>query len=656
MRVTGYQDNYRISDSTAATRTDTPLIDIPQTLQAIPIQLPHDQGAQSLEDAMRNAPGVSVQQGEGNRDEVIIRGVKTKKDFFVNGVRDDTEYFRDLFNVQEVDVLQGPAAVLFGRGGAGGVINIVTKQPVRRPIRHITLEAGYWHHLRGTLDVGGPIDRDSALRINAVGENSGSYRDHFYQHRYGIDPEFTLSLGDDTRLETGAEHLYERRRADRGIPSRNGRPVDVSRDTFFGSIEQNYARATVDALHARIEHDFEDNLTLRDTFRVTRTDKSYRNMYPGSAVAADATLSLSGYRHANARTSYFNHTDLVYDANTGSLHHTLLLGADLAWQRDNDREDKAETIDNVPLADPIANGVYDLPSRNNHVVGNAEGIFAEDQMSLGTHWKALAGIRWDRFSVDAKFHLLPAGSGIQHTDTAWSPRGGLIYKPTQADSLYASVTRTFTPQGSNLALSLKSPKGANFAPEKAINYEIGNKLNLFDNRLSLTAALFQLNLDNVLSQDPNDPTRLVQTGAQRNRGVELTLNGILTSRWSVWANYSYIDAEIVRATEDAPAGAEAGLVPHNQFSVWTRYAINPHWGIGGGVLGRSRVYTTFSNDVILPGYIRADAMAYYRNGNYRIQLNVKNLFDTHYYPTASGDNQIMPGAPIHALLRFSVSF
>jgi catecholate siderophore receptor len=656
MRVTGYQHNYRIFDSTAATRTDTPLIDIPQTLQAIPIQLLHDQGAHSLEDAVRNAPGVSVDLGDGNRDEFFIRGVKTKADFFIDGVRDDTEYFRDLYNVEEVDVLQGPTAILFGRGNAGGLINLVTKQPRRAPIRHLTLQAGTQNFLRGTVDFGNPIGDNAAFRINAVGQHSNGFRDHYYERRYGINPEIRFWLGDNTTLDLSYNHLSERLRADRGIPSRNGRPVRVSRDTFFGSIKQNHARNQVDAVNARITHDVNNSLTLRDTFRATRTDKFYQNLYPGSSVAADDTLSLKGYHHGNTRTSYFNHAEMILDAQTGSLRHKLLLGLDLGYQAGHDYEDTADTTENVPLADPIANSTFDIPERNNDVTANSEGIYAEDQIGWGAHWKALVGVRWDRFSVGAHYHLLPEGSGTHNIDTAFSPRAGLIYKPTQTDSLYAMVSRTFTPQGSNLGLSLKKPKGANFGPQRAIDYEIGNKLNLFDGRLSLTAALFQLDLNNVLNQDPNNPSRLVQTGAQRNRGFEFTADGRLTSNWSVWADYSYIDAEIVHATTKAPAGAEAGLVPHNQFSVWTRYAMNAHWGIGGGVLGRSRVYTSFSNDVVLPGYVRADAMAYYRNGNYRIQLNVKNLFNTHYYPTANGDNQIMPGAPITALLRFSVNF
>lgn len=646
---------YLIGSTSTATRTETPLVDIPQTIQAIPKDLLLDQNAQSLGDTLRNAPGVSVHQGEGNRDEFVIRGVKTKADFFVDGVRDDTEYYRDLYNVEEVDVLQGATAMMFGRAGAGGAINLVTKQAVSSPIHQLTLQAGSWAHRRATLDLGGALGNSAAYRLNVMGEDSGGFRDYAYLHRYGINPVFKFHLDDRTTLDVGVERAYDRRRADRGIPSRGDRPVDVAPETFFGSPQQNFARTTVDSFHARIEHDFSDNLVLRDTFRATRLDKFYQNVYPGSDVAADDTLSLKAYNHGEKRTGYFNQAELVQQVDAGGMHHTLLYGLETDVQVDDDVKFKGSTVHDVPLADPRIDIAINKADRNNHVVGHAVGAYVQDQIDLATHWKALAGIRWDRFSVGARYNLLPAGTGTQHTDTVWSPRVGLIYKPTDESSLYASVTRSFTPQGSNLALSLKSPKGANLAPEKAVNYEIGGKLNLLDERLALTAAVFQLDLDHVNTPDPLDPTELVQTGAQRNRGFELGLNGNLTSRWSIYAGYAHLNAEIRSATEDAPAGAEVGLVPKDQFSLWSRYAVSDHWGIGGGWVSQSRVYTSFDNKVVLPGYARFDAMAYYQRDKYRISLNLDNAFDVHYYATANGDNQIMPGAPRSIDLSFSIN-
>ena len=645
---------YLIDVTNTATRTDTPLIDVPQTIQAIPKDLLRDQNAQSLGDTLRNAPGVSVHQGEGNRDEIVIRGVKTKADFFVDGVRDDTEYYRDLYNVDEVDVLQGATAMMFGRAGAGGVVNLVTKQAARAPTRELTLQAGSWRHRRATLDLGDALSATAAYRLNLMGEDSGGFRDHDFLHRYGINPVFNLHLGDHTKLDVGVERAYDRRRADRGIPSRGNRPVDVAPETFFGSPQQNFARTTVDSFHARLEHDISDNLVFRDTFRATRLDKFYQNIYPGSPVASDDTLSLSAYNHGEQRDGYFNLAELVQQLDVGSMHHTLLYGVEVGTQVDDDAKFTGSTAKGVSLANPRIDIAINKPDRINHAVGHALGAYVQDQVDLSTHWKALAGIRWDRFSVGARYRLLPAGSDTQHTDTVWSPRVGLIYKPTESASLYASVTRSFTPQGSNLALSLKTPAGADLAPEKAVNYEIGGKFNLLGDKLALTAAVFQLGLDHVNTPDPLDPTLLVQTGAQRNRGVELGLNGNLTTRWSIYAGYALLNAEIRSATKDASAGAKVGLVPDQQVSLWSRYELTDHWGIGGGWVSQSRVYTSFSNTVVLPGYTRFDAMGYYKAGKYRVSLNVDNLFDVGYYATANGDNQIMPGAPRSIDLTFTI--
>ncbi len=647
---------YMVTSTNTATRTETPLIDIPQTIQAIPKDLLLDQNAQSLGDTLRNAPGVSVHQGEGNRDEIVIRGVKTKADFFVDGVRDDTEYYRDLYNVEEVDVLKGATAMMFGRAGAGGVVNLVTKQATRSPIHELALQAGSWEHRRATLDLGGAMGDTAAYRLNLMGEDSDGFRDYGFLRRYGINPVFNFHLGEHTTLDIGLERAYDRRRADRGIPSRGDRPVAVAPETFFGSPRQNFARTTVDSFHARLQHDIGDNLVLRNNFRATRIDKFYQNLYPGSDVAPDDTLSLKAYNHDAQRDGYFNQTELVQQLDVGGMQHTLLYGVEAGTQIDDDAKFTGSTVKGVPLANPHIDIVINKPDRINHAVGHALGAYVQDQVDLSPHWKALAGIRWDRFAVGARYRVLPADSSTKHTDTVWSPRVGVIYKPMDNASLYASVTRSFTPQGSNLALSLKNPKGADLAPEKAVNYEVGGKFNLLDDKLALTAALFQLDLDHVNTPDPLDPTRLVQTGEQRNRGFEVGLNGNLTSRWSIYAGYSHLNAEIRSTTDDAPAGAKVGLVPRNQASLWSRYAITDHWGVGGGWVSQSRVYTSFNNSVVLPGYTRVDAMAYYQQDKYRVSLNVGNLFDTGYYATANGDNQIMPGAPRSVDLSFAIDF
>ena len=664
IEVSGWlMQNYRISETRSATGTLTPVIDIPQSIQVIPGELLRDQAAQSLADAVRNSPGISVSLGEGMRDEVYIRGVKTKSDFFTDGLRDDTEYLRDLYNISHVDVLQGPSALLFGRGGAGGLINLVTKEPERQNIRDFSFEAGSWQHLRSTIDIGGAFGDTNAFRLLAMGEDSEGFRDHYYIHRYAINPQFGFGIGEQTQINVGLSYLNDRRFVDRGIPSRNGRPVDVPREQFFGTPDQNLSTGSVKTFSTRISHAFNDEMSLNNTFRANDAERFYVNTYPGSSVDAADTLKLKGYYHPHDRVSYLDRLELIKTINSGFVSHTLLLGSEYSWQRDNDFQLlPSEGSKNVPGRISLSNSEiapidFIYLDRENRVVGKEFGLFAQDQISFGEHWKALLGIRWDRFTVSADYkNPVVSPNHTYNLDSEWSPRAGLIYKPVENDSIYLSVSKTFTPQGANIALSRKDPEGANLNPEKATNIEIGNKLDLFDGRLSLSAALFQLDLDDVVALAADGSGDLVSTGSQRNRGFVFSAEGDLTSQLSLYANYTHLNAEITNDTEDADAGAKVGLVPRNQFSLWTRFALNSNWGFGAGLRGESEKFTSYDNSVVLPKYVVGDLMAYYQASRYRVQANIENVTDKHYFPTASSNNEIMPGTPRSLMVRLSTSF
>jgi catecholate siderophore receptor len=664
VRVTGWPAaQYLVPRTASATGTDTPLVDIPQSIEVIPEEVLRDQGVQSLAEAVRNSAGISVNMGEGMRDEFYIRGVKTKSDFFTDGLRDDTEYMRDLYNVAHIDVLQGPAALLFGRGGAGGLINLVTKEPVRQHVGEASLEVGSWEHLRGTADIGGPVGDTGAFRVLAMGEDSGGFRDHYFLHRYAVNPKITFQAGERTRLDFGVSYLSDRRIVDRGITSRDGRPVDVPRGTFFGAPDQNMSVGRVGAFNARLTHAFNDDLTLTSSFRTTDADREYANTYAGGAVDENGEFKMKGYAHDHHRRSYLSRTDLVANVDAGPVSHTFLLGSEFSWQRDHDfqmlpSEGSKSLPGRFPLLDPeIAPIAFPYLDRDNRVTGREFAVYAQDQLAFGEHWKAIVGARWDRFTVDADY--LAPDVDPDHTynlDTEWSPRAGLIFKPAANYSIYASVTQTFTPQGANIALSRKSPDGANLDPEMAINYEVGNKVELFDGQLALTAALFQLDLDDVVAEAADGSGTLVNTGAQRNRGFSLSADGALTTRLSIYANYTHLNARITDATEEAEAGARVGLVPRNQFSLWTRYAMSSHWGLGAGVRGESEKFTSYDNEVTLPQYVVGDLMAWYQAEAYRIQLNLNNVTDKRYFPTASSDYEIMPGEPRNAMLTLALKF
>jgi catecholate siderophore receptor len=654
VEVTGTVTPYRPVDTAAATKTATPLRDIPQTVAVIPEELLRDQRAQSVGDAVRNVPGVSVAQGEGNRDQVVIRGISTASDFFVNGVRDDQERFRDLYNVESMEVVQGPAAVLFGRGGAGGIVNLVTIRPMRGTRSDASFETGAYGHKRATARFTLPVGGSGAFRMAAMGQDSGGFRDGFYLRRYGFNPTLGLSLGSRASLTLGVEHLSDHRLADRGIPSRDGAPADVRASQLFGSRSQNDARSGVDSARAGLEYRFAGNLVLRNTLLVGRYDKYYQNVYPGTAVGAAGTLSLSAYNHEIDRVNAFNQTDLIYSRRLFGVEHTMLSGIEVGRQVQDELRHTAATLPNVPVdfSERDANFASAPLTVDRHAGATVVAGYVQDQVALTRAWKAVVGARVDRFSLRVDDRL-PGAIDLSRTDTNVSPRAGLIFQPSPALSLYGSYSYTFLPSGQTLGLARNT---AEVEPENAKNYETGAKLDLAGGRVSVSAAVFRLDRDNVKNTDPNDPTRLVLTGQQRTQGVVTSAAGNLSPRWQITGGYANFAADVTRDTAAAPAGRRVGLVPRHQATVWSTYDLTARWGIGAGIVGQSNVFTSFTNQVRLPAFTRTDAGAYYRVGRYRLALNVDNVFNAKYYPTANGDNNISTGAPRTAQLTLRAAF
>ncbi|CAH9019711.1 TonB-dependent receptor [Candidatus Nitrosacidococcus sp. I8] len=649
------EGSYFLPNTTSAMRTDTLLKDTPQSIYVLPKELLRDQNVQSIGDAMRNVPGVTVNLGEGNRDEVVIRGIDTKFDFFVNGLRDDSEYFRDPYIVEHLDVLKGASGMIFGRGNGGGVVNLVTKQPTLTPHYSINLNGGYWDHKRATVDFGGPIPGDIAsYRLNAMVEDSGGFRDFFYLHRYGVDPEVTFQIDPNTKLTIGGQNLNDNRLSDRGIASQNGRPADVPIETFFGDPNQNFSHQNVDEAHGMFEHIFDSSLKIQNSFRFINTLHDYQNLYAGTAVSDDGTVQLTGYNHNTNRNTFFNRTDITYDVDTGSVHQKILSGMVVSYQDDTDIKFNAVNINNVSILDPV--GVFNqgVLARNRYVTGTDIGIFFQDQIAFNEHWKLVAGARYDWFKAVGLG--LKGGRVTNHIDQVFSPRAGLIYEPNDFASFYASYSKTYTPQAADLAISLTSPATANLSPLISTNYEIGTKFVILQDKLSVNSAFFRLDQQNVNSPDPNDSTILVQLGSQRNEGFEVSATGEIFPGFQIVGGYTRLSAKLLTTTTSGNAGATVGLVPQNQFNFWGTYAFTPHFGMSAGVNAQSSMYTSFSDKVLLPGYVLPRMMFYYTNSNYRVSLNFDNISNTVYYPTAAGDNQIMPGAPFNVMANFTTTF
>jgi len=643
VEVTASSTPYRPEGSATATKTLTPLRDIPQTLNVISRELLVDQAAQSVAAAVKNVPGVSVAQGEGNRDQIVLRGISTATDFFVNGIRDDQERFRDLYNVETLEVVQGPAAVLFGRGGGGGVVNLVTRSPLSGAPSEAVLELGANDHKRGTLQFDQKLNNTAGFRVSAMGEDSGGFRDGYFLHRYGVNPSFGATLGDATTVVVGYEHLYDRRLADRGIPSQAGKPVDVSPSHFFGSISQSTARSGVDSGSATLEHRFSRNLSFRNHFLVGRYGKFYQNVYAGSAVSAGGTLTLAGYNHGNDRTNTFNQSDFIYNGELAGMEHTILFGGEIGHQFQDETRYTAANIANVPVGDSIrdadfANAALAVDRR---AASDVVAGYVQDQVALTRRWKAVIGARTDRFAVQIRERRAGAPD-LSRTDVETSPRAGVIYQPADVASIYASYSYAFLPSGQTLGLAINT---VDLKPENTRNYEVGAKLDLMGKRLNVSAAAFRLDRNNVKNTDPADPQLLVLTGQQRTDGFSVASSGSLNSRWQFSGGYARLNARIVKNTASAPAGRTVGLVPESQATLWSTYELSQRWQVGGGAVTQGRQFTSFSNAVVLPGFTRVDAAVYFRTGRYRLAVNSENLFNARFYPTAHNDNNISPGAP-----------
>jgi catecholate siderophore receptor len=649
------EDTYAIQRSATATKTDTALVDVPQAISVITRELIDDQAMLSIGDVTRYVPGVGIAQGEGNRDTPVMRGNSTTADFFVDGVRDDVQYLRDLYNVDRVEVLKGPNAMIFGRGGSGGLINRVSKQALGRDHHEFTLQTGSDEQFRATLDYGSAATNTFAYRLTGLYEDSESYREGFTLKRYGLNPTFAWNLAPATTLRFGYEYFHDERVADRGVSSFQGRPLVTDASEFFGDPAQSPVEATVNSAFAIVEHRFGRGLSLRSHTRYSVYDKFYQNVFPGAVNAAGTTVGLSAYNQATDRENIFNQTDLEFFVETGAVAHHFLTGWEVARQdTDNIRltgyfqtVSPTTTTVSVPLANPRTTlPVTFRPSAtdaNNHGVADTFAVFAQDQVTLLPQLQAIAGLRYERFSVDFLNHR--TGASLDSTDELVSPRAGLVYKPAANISAYASYTMSFVPRAGEQLASLTATNRA-FDPEEFNNREIGLKWDLRPD-LAFTAAVYRLDRTNVVITDPADPTKSLLVDGQRAEGIELGLTGRVTRNWSLAGGYAYQDGHIL-TTQSATvvAGRRLAQLPRHTVSLWNRYDINRRWGVGVGAIYRDRIFASTDNSVTLPSFVRIDAAVFCRiTDNLRAQLNVENVFDRHYFASAHSNNNITPGSP-----------
>lgn len=667
-------DAYRARSTATATKTDTALRDVPQALTVITDELIRDQAMQTMADVVRYVPGVTMGQGEGHRDAPTIRGNSTTADFFVDGVRDDVQHFRDLYNVERVEVLKGPNAMIFGRGGGGGVINRVSKKADWSDERSLNLELGSRDHRRVTIDVAQPLDEAFAGRVVALYERSESFRDFVNVERWGVNPSISWRNNEGLIVSLAYEHFEDDRTTDRGIPAFAGRPSPAPRGAFFGDPERSYATTEVDLVNLGVEHRISDALVIRNRTVYGDYDKVYANVFPGGAAAAvggvPATYPLQAYQNDSPRENLFNQTDVVWKTRLLGVQHTVLAGAELGRQKTTNLRFTGHfntptgptALAGNPFAEPTRRG---LPifftntggDANNRVKATVAAAYVQDQIEITPQLQLIAGLRFDSFDVEVldRRASVTGRRDFSRRDDLWSPRLGLVFKPVEPVSLYASYSVSYLPSSGDQFASLNATTET-LEPEEFENLEVGLKWEVTPDLL-LTAALYRLDRENSTAPDPSRPGQVVLTGAQRTEGFEAGLAGRITERWEVVGGYAWQDAEITSTTSAAPAGREVPLTPEHAFSLWNKYEFTDRLGAGLGLVHQTKMLASLSNAVTLPGFTRVDAAVFVRlTDTLRAQVNVENLFDKRYFPTSHGDNNILPGAPRTVRVSLSASF
>jgi catecholate siderophore receptor len=539
--------------------------------------------------------------------------------------------------------------MIFGRGGGGGIVNRVLKRPTFNAARAVTAMGDGWGAKRLTADLDQPLSSAFGVRLNGVYEDSDSFRRHVTLKRYGINPTAALNIGQNTRLDLSYEYFHDRRTADRGVPANGSEPLRGHTRDFFGDPGESYARANVNLAQFALEHRFSEGLTLKNRTMFGDYAKFYQNIYPSSFNAATGRVTLAGYNNRNDRTNLFSQTDLVWENKLAGIDQTMLVGFEVGREKSRNRRMTATFISpaSVPVTNPTVDATVTFSplatDADNRVTADVAAIYLQDQIRPAPWLEIVAGLRFDSFKLDVN-DLRAAGGRFGRRDTLWSPRLGIVLKPGDRLSLYASYSRSYLPQSGDQFSGLTSITEG-LKPERFDNYEVGAKLQLPGGLLA-TAAIYQLDRTNTRAVDPLNPALTVLTGAQRSRGIELGLERSITSRWLVSGGYALQKAEITETTAAAPAGRDVPLVPRHSFSLWNRYDFNKRLGAGLGIIARSKSYATLSNAVTLPGYARLDAALYYKlRGGFEAQVNVENLLGAHYFPAANADNNIAPGAP-----------
>ncbi|GJL92671.1 TonB-dependent receptor [Hyphococcus sp.] len=660
---------YLSIDKLNAVKAPTPIIDVPQSLTIISEDQIAEQSFTNIGDVLRYTPGLSISQGEGHRDAIIIRGNQTTADFFIDGLRDDVQYFRPLYNVQQIEILRGSNALLFGRGGGGGVVNRVTKTPVNGQFAGMTASADTFGAYSLSGDVNYSVGDSAGFRLNGFYEELNNHRDFYDGRRFAINPTFALDLTPSTSVLFSYEYLNDDRVVDRGVPSVTvaggpDAPLEGFDKTFFGSPDQNFTTLEAHIVRAKIDHTFSDFLRGNITAQFADYAKLYQNIYTADFDAATNMITMDGYQDMTERQNLIFQGNLIGEFATGPFGHTVLFGAEYGDQdtanarNDNFFTDSADDQITFLFSDPlnIPEFAFSTPVRGTQSDVKFTSVYLQDQIDVTGWLKIVAGVRFDRFDLDVvdAFEVADGDTDgndgfLNRVDEEISPRFGVILKPSENVSFYGSYSESFLPRSGDQFLTLSLTEEA-LKPQFFKNTEIGAKWDITP-ALSLSTALFRLERESVTTADPLNPGNTLILDGTITKGFELQLSGEVTDRWTVNGGVSVLDGEVDGGGADGNVTAQT---PDFMFSLWNHYDVTDRFGVGLGVTHQSAMFVGVDNSVELPGYTRVDAAVFYDVSDaVRVQVNLENLLDESYFPDAHSNDNISTGEPLNA--RFTVS-
>jgi iron complex outermembrane receptor protein len=641
MTVVGKRSQHE--EVATATRTNTPAKLVPQAIDSVKASELTAFGQPTLSEALTGIPGVNA-SGDTRFDGVNIRGFSASNDFYLDGFRDDMQYTRDLGNIERVEVLKGPAAVLYGRGSTGGIINRVSKKPQKGQESSVSALVGSFDNRRLAADLNGEASERVQLRLNLAQEDKDSFRNGVTSKRTLLAPSVNWEISDRLNWLVQYERNEHDRTPDRGIPGVNGRPADVPKEYVYSDTRRDFIDDVAQSTRSRLSWDINDQWQLRQQLGYTSLDSQFDNTYVTSVKGDQVTRSR--WQQDLKANCLISNTEAEGQLQTGPIEHRLLVGFEQNWQERTPKlYQNASPIPAGNLYDPGSLPTYDgamkLSSDANHKV-RGYGLYLQDQLSLGD-WHLLGGLRRDDFTVTSRRNDLNKEETV--SVTSLSPRLGLVWNPLEEHAFYTSYSKTFTPVGGELIGITPGDKNNHLDPQHTRLYEGGVKSDWLDGRLATTLSLYRLEMYNKRSKDPLDPTKVTLTGLQRTDGIELSARAQLTDELYLRGGIAIQDAEQVKADADLQ-GKRPMNVSRQNGQLFAGYESGQQGWFGEtGVTAVGDRFADNANTTTLPGYARFDARAGYRWQQWEAQLSAENLTDHEYFVSATSASQIMPGTP-----------